>query len=466
MSIAKIQSVWGSRRKGNLGSRHDKVARLLMLALADNANDEGFCWPSREELAFKCQTDERSIRRLIHDRLVPSGELYVEVKGRGPKDPNLYLVTLDMSYDEIVEALKKYFGHTPEDAAREAETIITLRDNTDKTLDEVSRILVKQLQYLPMKAKVVANSAIEIRDRMLEMRKGDILSENDDDGYEPLKKGDSLSENEDMEDSMSDKGDILSEKPDRESSKPSLIVNEPSGKRNGLGENNNGQENPSYYPVDEDGTPLDDGGFDDFMVSVYHCCSNAQKLPYKTPIGKTRVRLQRVYDRAVADNTFARFVAHQCEWNKQRESRYSLSALLAFLTDPYFSEWQETQKHQAKADDTKNLTGEALALSNQFVNLTGIARYKTKEWDAAIREMITLFNGQAQTLLEQAWEEAQGWPEGMIPTGPWALTKTMVRLSHQNEVGANASTPLSPEKAEAALYMLRQAQNDPGLRAD
>lgn len=37
--------------------------RLLLLALADNANDQGVCWPSLDLLARKCAVDPRSVRR-------------------------------------------------------------------------------------------------------------------------------------------------------------------------------------------------------------------------------------------------------------------------------------------------------------------------------------------------------------------------------------------------------------------
>lgn len=48
--------------------------KLVLLALADNANDEGTCWPSINTLRGKCGMDERTVRRVI-DRLEAAGHL-------------------------------------------------------------------------------------------------------------------------------------------------------------------------------------------------------------------------------------------------------------------------------------------------------------------------------------------------------------------------------------------------------
>ena len=53
MSLAWMSRVWESERPRR--SSH----RLLLLALADNANDEGVCWPSIRTLCRKCATSDR-----------------------------------------------------------------------------------------------------------------------------------------------------------------------------------------------------------------------------------------------------------------------------------------------------------------------------------------------------------------------------------------------------------------------
>jgi hypothetical protein len=50
--------------------------KLLLIALADNANDEGRCWPSVATLGRKCGMEDRSVRRVIK-RLVSAGHVSV-----------------------------------------------------------------------------------------------------------------------------------------------------------------------------------------------------------------------------------------------------------------------------------------------------------------------------------------------------------------------------------------------------
>lgn len=50
--------------------------KLVLLALADNANDDGVCWPSITLLAKKCSTSARTIQRAI-GKLVDAGHVSV-----------------------------------------------------------------------------------------------------------------------------------------------------------------------------------------------------------------------------------------------------------------------------------------------------------------------------------------------------------------------------------------------------
>ncbi|MEM1043494.1 MAG: helix-turn-helix domain-containing protein [Bacteroidota bacterium] len=60
MSLAWMGRVWAAERPRR--SSH----RLLLLALADNANDEGVCWPSVATLGRKCATaDRRTVLRQL-----------------------------------------------------------------------------------------------------------------------------------------------------------------------------------------------------------------------------------------------------------------------------------------------------------------------------------------------------------------------------------------------------------------
>jgi hypothetical protein len=57
--------------------------KIVLLALADCANDEGHCWPSMRTLSAKCSKGERTVQGVIKD-LVEAGHLTRrEVCGKG-----------------------------------------------------------------------------------------------------------------------------------------------------------------------------------------------------------------------------------------------------------------------------------------------------------------------------------------------------------------------------------------------
>jgi DNA-binding MarR family transcriptional regulator len=72
MSIKYMNRVWEmeSLRSGKL---------LLMLAIADHANDVGEAWPSQKHLAKKARLDARQVRR-VEDSLIDDGLLVIEEK--------------------------------------------------------------------------------------------------------------------------------------------------------------------------------------------------------------------------------------------------------------------------------------------------------------------------------------------------------------------------------------------------
>lgn len=64
---------------------------LVLLAIADNADDEGLAWPSMELIARKARMSERQVRRIVKE-LEASGELTVTKKRRGSSTINVYRV--------------------------------------------------------------------------------------------------------------------------------------------------------------------------------------------------------------------------------------------------------------------------------------------------------------------------------------------------------------------------------------
>ena len=66
--------------------------RLVMLSLADHANDDGLCYPSVGRLTRRTGLGERTIQEAIR-RLQKSGLLDVQKNG-GPKGVNVYFLNI------------------------------------------------------------------------------------------------------------------------------------------------------------------------------------------------------------------------------------------------------------------------------------------------------------------------------------------------------------------------------------
>lgn len=81
--------------------------QLMMLALADNADDHGFCWPGLATLAAKCRVSESAARRTLH-RLQDDGWLTIRAGGGRRPDgrgiPNSYSLDLDRLSNPGVDA--------------------------------------------------------------------------------------------------------------------------------------------------------------------------------------------------------------------------------------------------------------------------------------------------------------------------------------------------------------------------
>jgi hypothetical protein len=70
--------------------------KLVLMALADIADDQGLCWPSIKALARKCSLSERSVQRVLHS-LQSKELLSVEPQFRkdGSRSSNRYRLALD-----------------------------------------------------------------------------------------------------------------------------------------------------------------------------------------------------------------------------------------------------------------------------------------------------------------------------------------------------------------------------------
>lgn len=96
MSVKIMSRVWeSSKQKG--------TDLLLLLALADNADDEGYCWPGIEYLRKKIRMTSRSVINALQ-RIEEDGEVIINHNRRSG---NRYIVAVGMSDKEREHAALK-----------------------------------------------------------------------------------------------------------------------------------------------------------------------------------------------------------------------------------------------------------------------------------------------------------------------------------------------------------------------
>lgn len=94
MSITVATRVWkNSRQRGTM--------KLLLLALAEFANNDGVCWPSVGKLANYINETERNTRLLIR-RLINEGEL-VTVPGGGRGNTTRYGIAIGLTQRQLTQ---------------------------------------------------------------------------------------------------------------------------------------------------------------------------------------------------------------------------------------------------------------------------------------------------------------------------------------------------------------------------
>ena len=93
MSVRVMARVWAhsQRKDGEL---------LVMLAVADFANDAGECWPSIPVLAAKARLTERQTRRVLI-KLEEAGEIRRQKSNGGRNRRNHYFITIPENPDNI-----------------------------------------------------------------------------------------------------------------------------------------------------------------------------------------------------------------------------------------------------------------------------------------------------------------------------------------------------------------------------
>lgn len=91
------------------------LRKLVLLKLADNANDQGECWPSYQYIADQCEIGRSTVRKHIKD-LNEQGLLKIENRLGGEKGnkSNVYILTLDPVSPDSTGVARDSIGVPPD----------------------------------------------------------------------------------------------------------------------------------------------------------------------------------------------------------------------------------------------------------------------------------------------------------------------------------------------------------------
>jgi len=95
MSIRIMNIVWEYNLNNVISGKNNLPAKLILLKLADNASDEGMCFPSVGRIAHECSCSQSTVYRIItlleqaklikrvaryHEHKQKSNEYYINIK--------------------------------------------------------------------------------------------------------------------------------------------------------------------------------------------------------------------------------------------------------------------------------------------------------------------------------------------------------------------------------------------------
>lgn len=131
MSVSIITRVF--EQSASKGSR-----RVIMLAIADSADDRGVCWPSIKILANKANIDARNVRSHLSDLHDAKELLTVPRKAdSGRQRSNAYIVAIGQSRDDLYHTLTTH--EQIELSDDEAKQVLNQWEADDSDTDETTR---------------------------------------------------------------------------------------------------------------------------------------------------------------------------------------------------------------------------------------------------------------------------------------------------------------------------------------
>jgi hypothetical protein len=131
MSNLVSAAVMGSRRRQQTSSLATGTRRVVMIVLSDQADDDGYTYGAISSIGWKAGLSDDTVRRAIIE-LEEQGELYIiHTTGynTGQWRVNQFLITVHLTFDELVEVLQQRFKLSTSEAI-EIATEITKRLNS------------------------------------------------------------------------------------------------------------------------------------------------------------------------------------------------------------------------------------------------------------------------------------------------------------------------------------------------
>lgn len=111
------------------------LRKLVLIKLADNANDEAYCWPSYQHISDQCEISKSTVRKHIKD-LSDSGFLRIEHR-TGPKgnSSNIYHLTIEQGCavkdpmpSESIPMPSESTGGVPSDDTRTSHSFESVKE--------------------------------------------------------------------------------------------------------------------------------------------------------------------------------------------------------------------------------------------------------------------------------------------------------------------------------------------------
>ena len=132
MSIKIMNAVWSSQLPESVSKNKRSTVKIVLLKLADNANDNGKCWPSIPRIAHETELSERSVIRAL-DSLKASNLIHVNTHRKNGVKHNTYYINTPLldSLRSDFESIKAEDNDNP---------FTNPSDNLSKPSDSLSKI--------------------------------------------------------------------------------------------------------------------------------------------------------------------------------------------------------------------------------------------------------------------------------------------------------------------------------------